>query len=286
MRAAVCGEKQTVTTRAAKRQNREESRHPDAKPLPNLFDRNGIAKETGLTAFLHSKQNRLRVVRKAAAFCAFSAGVLLACNFAARADDGTPLPTKLPKAAFVGTPTNSVIGPNVEKPLGHPRPVPNVPKGTVNLALHKKVISSATPFEGHGTLDMITDGDKEAKEGTAVELKAKVQWIQIDLGESAPLSYILMWHYHESAVVFHCVVAQVSNDPKFIDGVTTLFNNDIENKAGLGIGKDREYFETNEGKLIDARGIKARYVRLYSRGSTYDPLNRYTEVEVFGVPSK
>ena len=45
--------------------------------------------------------------------------------------------------------------------------------------------------------------------------------------------------------------------------------------AGLGIGKDREYFETNEGKLVDAKGIKARYVRLYSKGSTYqDPLNR------------
>ena len=88
-------------------------------------------------------------------------------------------------------------------------------------------------------------------------------------------------------VVFHDVVVQVSNDPDFIEGVTTLFNNDQDNSAGLGIGKDREYFETSEGKLIDAKGVKARYVRLYSRGSTYnDPLNRYTEVEVFGLPPK
>ena len=238
-----------------------------------------------MTAFFDSRQNWLRVVRKAAAICAFSAGVLLASHFAARADDGEPLPTKLPKAAFVGTPSNAAVGPNVEKPLGHPRPVPMVLKGTVNLALHKKVTSSAATF--NGSLDLVTDGNKEAHDGTSVELKPRVQWIQIDLGESDPLSYILVWHFHEEPVVFHCVVAQVSNDPKFIDGVTTLFNNDIENKAGLGIGKDREYFETNEGKLIDAKGTKARYVRLYSRGSTYhDPLNRYTEVEVFGVPSK
>lgn len=238
-----------------------------------------------MTAFFYAKHNRLRIVRKAAAFCAVSAGVLLLSGLATRADDGMPLPTKLPKAAFVGTPSNAAIGPNVEKPLGHPRPVPSVPKGTVNIALHKKVTSSNAPF--NGSLDLVTDGDKEPHEGTSVELKPRVQWIQIDLGESDPLSYILMWHFHEEPVVFHCVVAQVSNDPKFIDGVTTLFNNDIENKAGIGIGKDREYFETNEGKLIDAKGIKARYVRLYSKGSTYhDPLNRYTEVEVFGVPSK
>ena len=141
-----------------------------------------------MTAFTHSKQNRLRVVRKAAAFCALAAGILT-LGLATRADDGIPLPTKLPKAAFVGTPSNAAIGPNVEKPLGHPRPVPMVPKGTVNLALHKKVTSSAAPF--NGSLDLVTDGDKEPHEGTAVELKPRVQWIQIDLGESDPLSYIL-----------------------------------------------------------------------------------------------
>ena len=86
---------------------------------------------------------------------------------------------------------------------------------------------------------------------------------------------------------FADVGKQVSDDPKFVDGDKTLFNNDQDNIAGLGIGKDREYFETNEGKLIDAKDIKARYVRLYSRGSTHrDPLNRYTEVEVYGLPGK
>ena len=239
-----------------------------------------------MIAFSQIQHIGRRNICKAFACCAFSAGILFASGGASRADDTMPLPVKLPKPAFVGTPTNAAIGPNVEKPLGHPRPVPQVPVGTINLALHKKVTSSSSPFGGHGSLDLITDGDKEAKEGTAVELKAKVQWAQVDLGAAAPLSYILVWHYHESAVVFHCVVAQVSNDPNFIEGVTTLFNNDVENKAGLGIGKDREYFETNEGKLIDAKGTKARYVRLYSRGSTYDPLNRYTEVEIYGVPAK
>ena len=80
---------------------------------------------------------------------------------------------------------------------------------------------------------------------------------------------------------------QVSDDPKFVDGVTTLFNNDQANKEGLGPGKDREYFENYEGRLIDGKGVKARYVRLYSNGITYrDPLNRYNEVEVYGLPAK
>lgn len=239
-----------------------------------------------MTAFLYTKQNSLRILCRAAACCAITTGFLFAASPATRAQDGMPLPTKLPKAAFVGTPSNAAVGPNVEKPLGHPRPVPMVPKGTVNLALHKKVTSPLPPFSG--SLDLVTDGDKEPKEGAAVELKPKCPYIQIDLGESDPLSYILVWHLHTEPVVFHAVVAQVSNDPKFIDGVTTLFNNDIENQQGLGIGKDREYFETNEGKLIDAKGVKARYVRLYSKGSTYHyaKLNYYTEVEVFGVPSK
>src|SRR5579862_4036683 len=201
------------------------------------------------------------------------------------AEDQVPLPLKLPKAVYSGTPSNTKAGPNVEKLSNKPRPVPMVPKGTINLALHKPVTSSKKPYTR--SLDLVTDGDKEAREDNAVELWPKLQWIQIDLGASQPLFYVVAWHSHLEPVVYHCVIVQVSDDPTFTQGVQTLFNNDQDNVAGLGIGKDREYFETNEGKLIDAKGIKARYVRLYSRGSTgRDPLNRYTEVEVYGLPSK
>ena len=37
-----------------------------------------------------------------------------------------------------------------------------------------------------------------------------------------------------------------------------------------------------EGKLIDAKGVKARYVRLFSNGNNANKLNHYVEVEVFG----
>lgn len=230
------------------------------------------------------------------AVCALACGFVFAPNapgahsaaaYAQNAPSGDmiPLPLKLPKPVFAGTPGNQKAGSNVEPPLGRPRPIPMVAKGTVNLALHKKVTSAKTPFTG--TLDQITDGVKEAREDAIVELKPKLQWVQIDLEESDPLSYVVVWHNHAQPIIYHSVIVQASNDANFADGVTTLYNNDLENNSGLGSGKDREYFETNEGRLIDAKGVKARYVRLYSKGSTAnDPLNRYTEVEVFGVPSK
>ncbi len=55
--------------------------------------------------------------------------------------------------------------------------------------------------------------------------------------------------------------------PEFTANVRTMFNNDQTNAAGRGLGTDREYFESFEGKTIDAKGAKARYVRLYFQGA-------------------
>ena len=78
------------------------------------------------------------------------------------------------------------------------------------------------------------------------------------------------------------MVVQISDDPDFISNVKTIFNNDHDNSSGLGIGKDREYFESDEGKIMDAAGVKSRYVRCYSKGNTSDAQNHYIEVEVWG----
>ena len=96
----------------------------------------------------------------------------------------------------------------------------------------------------------------------------------------------MIWHAHNAAKVYHDVIVQTCDAPDFSQNIKTLFNNDHENAAGIGIGSDREYFESHEGRLIDAKGVKARYVRCYSRGSTESPLNEYTEIEVYGRPAK
>ena len=72
----------------------------------------------------------------------------------------------------------------------------------------------------------------------------------------------------------------------FTSDVRTLFNNDIDNGSGRGVGTDKLYVETYEGKLIDAKGAKARYVRLYSRGNNRNDYNHYLEVEVYGRPAR
>lgn len=197
--------------------------------------------------------------------------------------DTVPLPLVLPQPAFSGTPKDIPPGTTVEKPSDKPRAIPRVPRGTVNVARGKRVTSSATPFAGD--LEQITDGQKEALEDACVELKPRLQWVQIDLGEAVPVSWLCVWHMHNEPVVYHDVIVQLSNDPRFVEGVATVYNNDGDNSAGLGVGEDKEYWETYEGKLMSARNTRARYVRLYSWGSTFrDQLNRYTEVEVFGVP--
>ena len=200
------------------------------------------------------------------------------------AQDKVPLQTELPKPLFVGTPVPIKL-PNLEPPRQGKRPDFLVPAGTVNLAKGKKVTSSDNE-PVIGTLDLITDGDKAGDEGCFVELGLGKQWVQIDLGDAANVYAVLLWHFHAQARVYHDVVVQVSDDPQFASGVTTIFNNDSDNTSGLGAGKDLAYIETYEGKLIDAKGVKGRYVRLYSNGNTTNKLNHYIEVEVFGKPAK
>jgi hypothetical protein len=205
---------------------------------------------------------------------------------APQADGGkmVPIDIKLPKPMFVGTPGNLQV-PNLEKPLGGPRPPFLAPEGTKNVAFKKPVTSSdEQPIIGE--LAMVTDGDKEASDGSYVELGPFVQNVTIDLKAKYNIYAIVVWHYHKQPRVYFDVIAQVADDPDFVTNVKTVFNNDHDNTSGLGVGKDMNYVETSEGKLIDAKGVQGRYVRLYSRGNNANDLNNYVEVEVYGTPAK
>ena len=195
-----------------------------------------------------------------------------------------PIEIKLPKPMFVGTPQNINV-PKLEKPLGKPRPPFMAPEGTINVAFEKPV-TSTDDEPVIGEIEMITDGDKEAADGSYVELGPFLQSVTIDLGAKHEIYAIVMWHFHKQPRVYMDVIAQVADDPDFITNVKTLFNNDLDNTAGLGVGEDYHYVETAEGKLLDAKGVQARYVRLYSNGNTNNDLNHWIEVEVYGKPVK
>jgi F5/8 type C domain len=202
---------------------------------------------------------------------------------AALAQDKVPLKTQLPKPLFVGTPVPLNV-PNLEPPMKGKRPDFMIPAGSANLAKGKKVTASDdNPVVG--TLDLVTDGDKAGDEGSWVQLGPGKQWLQIDLAKSANIYAVLLWHFHSQARVYRDVVVQVSDDATFKSGVTTIFNNDFKNEVGAGAGKDMNYVETYQGKLIDAKGAKGRYVRFYSNGNTTNKLNDYIEVEVWGKPA-
>jgi hypothetical protein len=206
--------------------------------------------------------------------------LLLTVASALSAADLVPIPLELPKPLFVGTPVPIKV-PNLEKPTNVKRAPFLAPAGTVNLARGKAVTASDT-YPVIGEIPFVTDGEKDGSDGTFVEFGPELQWVQVDLGAAANLYAIVFWHFHAQARVYHDVIVQVSDDATFKTGVTTLFNNDYDNTAKLGVGKDPSYVETAEGRLVDAKGVKARYVRLYSNGNTTNELNHYVEVEVYG----
>ncbi len=197
------------------------------------------------------------------------------------ADALVPLELKLPPPAFKGTPKDIQLSSYVEPLSDKPRAPMMVPAGLKNLAAGKKLTSSDTNAP-ESVLQKIVDGDKEPSDQSIIFLRKGTQWVQLDLGAPHEIFAIVLWHAHNTPKVYHDVIVKVADDADFKTNARILFNNDQDNSSGQGTGTDREYFETNEGRLIDAKGEKAQYVRFYSKGSTESALNEYTEVEVYG----
>jgi hypothetical protein len=203
---------------------------------------------------------------------------------ALRADEAKePLKLEFPKPQFQGTPVPLAGIKNLEKPGNPVKSIP-VAKGSAIISKDKAVTSSETA-PAIGEIVMVTDGDKDGADGSFVELGPGPQWVQIDLGGEFNLSAIIVWHYHKQARVYKDVIVEAAGD-KEMTGATVLYNNDDDNTLGKGAGKEPTYVETNHGRIIDAKGAKARFLRLWSNGNHVDDLNHYVEVEVWGVPAK
>ena len=149
-----------------------------------------------------------------------------------------------------------------------------VPPGLSNVALGKTVTSSDTntigpknwsksPTATRKPTNTASSSCAKARNGCKLIWAARRKFTPSSSGTR-----------HDEPKVYHAVVAQVADNADFTQNVRTLFNNDHQNLDHLGAGTEREYFETNEGKLIEGKGTVARYVRLYSDGSTSQPLER------------
>jgi RNA polymerase sigma factor (sigma-70 family) len=190
-----------------------------------------------------------------------------------------PIHIELPEAFFGGTPLD-YWGPNLEEPDYKARAPFLAPLGTARISLGKPVTASSEPTMG--VLRQLTDGDKDYAKTSLVELPEGLQWVQVDLEAARSIYAVLVWHFHEGNRVYFDLVVQLSDDPDFKEGVTTLYNNDYDNSAGLGVGEDKEYIESNKGRLIDAKGVQGRYLRIYGKGNTANNFSHFIEVEVWG----
>ncbi len=201
------------------------------------------------------------------------------CGSTALAGEVKPLAIELPEPFDGGTPVPH-FSPNFEPYDYRDRPPFLAPEGTTIISTGKTVTASAKPTAG--SLERITDGDKAYGFSHMVEFPEGLQWVQVDLGAAQELYAVLLWHAHEGRQVYFDVIGQVSNDPAFKQDVTTIYNNDYDDSAGMGVGEDKEYEDSHQGRLIDTKGVKARYIRFYSQGSTKGEFNDYTEIEVWG----
>lgn len=234
---------------------------------------------------MKTSQNSLALPLCLALAVAGSLASLSAADPATNSEALTPLVIKLPAPALKGTPKDIPLNSYVEPLSDKPRPAMMVPAGLKNLAPGAKLTCSdknATP----DVLARLVDGEKEPSDQNIISLRKGSQWIQMDLGAPQDIFAAVIWHAYNSGQIYHDVVVRVADDADFTQNVRTLFNNDQDNTSGLGAGTDKEYFETNEGKLIDTKGAKAQFIRFYSKGSTDGALNEYTELEVYGRPAK
>jgi hypothetical protein len=155
-----------------------------------------------------------------------------------------------------------------------PTSTPTPPSGGANVAAGKPVSGSTTLSNPA----RVTDGDKNTANYAGIDLGPR--WIQIDLGQSYSLNRVRLWHYFGDGRTYRDVIVQLSNAADF-SARTTVFNNDADNSAGQGAGAQAEYAETSAGREITFSAVSARYVRLWTNGSSINQYNHYVEVEVF-----
>lgn len=217
------------------------------------------------------------------------------------AQETVPVPVEVPPVSLVGTETPipeglAYTGLEEVNAAAEDANRPKVPAAATNLAAGRPVTTSeglAGPdylsYEENGeTKFLLTDGLKDSAEFNEMILTGEKQWVQIDLGAPQSISAVWVAHSHKAKRVFFDVVVQISNDPTFAEGVTTIYNNDADNTLGFGAGTDSIYLDTNNGLFVGTGDapVTGQYVRFYSSGNSFEAdKNFYIEAEVWGVPA-
>lgn len=112
----------------------------------------------------------------------------------------------------------------------------------------------------------------------------KSSYLQVDLGGIYDVNKIKLWRYWNGGRTYYATVIAVSETEDFLDSYT-VYNTDTNNLHGLGAGTEATYQETSAGKTWEFTAQKARYVRVYQAGSSYNNSgrNHIVELEVYGT---
>jgi hypothetical protein len=214
-----------------------------------------------------------------------------ACSGGTVVPTNTPTRTNTPTGP-TNTPTNTLVPTNTPTRTNTPVGPTNTPTNTSSAPTNTPTRTN-TPTSGGTNVALgkpatgaslvnpafVTDGDKSNSNNFG-GLDLGVRSIVIDLGQNFNLTKVNVWHYFADARTYHDVIVQLSTVSDF-STKTTVFNNDTNNSAGQGTGSQAEYAESSAGKTITFSAVSARYIRLWSNGSTANVYNHYVEVEAY-----
>lgn len=149
----------------------------------------------------------------------------------------------------------------------------------VNYAKNKVITSNGTLSNPRYATDGVSNNQQQL-----TSIGTGLKYMTIDLGKQISLGQIKIVRNISGPRTYKDLIVQSSKTADFSSGVTTVFNNDKDNSAGLGIGLDAEYVEVAEGRTISCTTSDVRYIRVYSNGSNVDADNQFAEVEALGYP--
>lgn len=157
-----------------------------------------------------------------------------------------------------------------------------------NIALFKPVtLSPLCKEHDRGKIPEAVDGILSDTNYTNCTEDPVPSSLTIDLEAEYIIDRVVMWHYAVGENrVYEDVILQFSNDPEFIEGVITVFNNDHDNSCGQGTGEDELYTERLDGKEFRFEPVTARYFRTWVNGyriGSGQIINRghWQEIEIY-----
>lgn len=163
-----------------------------------------------------------------------------------------------------------------------------------NVALGHATVTANGLVKNALSLAKLVDGDRQASNYLLIDATAGPKWVQLDLGESFDVTRVnVLNDFNPSEPrTGRDIIVQLSNDPSFANGVTTVFNNDTDNTAGQGAGTDASYLEPTDGSgktVTLSSPVNARYVRSWANGhvrssnNSVQTVNTPVEVEVYAA---